>query len=185
MRIKVVGTAVVAFLTLAALPTAAQAQVQNTPTPKHRLAGSYYWQQNTPRDSYYWQQSKPPEQKPAPKPEPKPETKPGAKITAAMLVGKWDVNVETQQGAMQSLLVLKADPKNAARVTGTITSQMGEAPVEGEVTDGTLTFWISMEANGSTLSITFTGKTQKDGSLAGTMDFGQGEISWTATKAKN
>ncbi len=30
------------------------------------------------------------------------------------------------------------------------------------------------------MSVTFVGTLQKDGSLAGTLEFGQGEIPWTA-----
>jgi hypothetical protein len=87
-----------------------------------------------------------------------------------------------QTGAVESTLDLKVDGK---KVTGTLQSQMGEAKVEGEIADGKLTFWFSMDANGQTLNITFVGTSQKDGSLAGTLSFGQGDLNWTATKAKN
>jgi hypothetical protein len=169
-------------------------------TPKHRLAGSYYWQQPTPPQtkpdpksltpkhrltgSYYWQQTPPPQTKPDPKPEPKPAAKPNAKVTAATLAGKWSVNVETSNGPMESALELKADPKDAKKLAGTIVSQMGEAPIEGEFAEGKLTLWLTMNANGSEMSVTFTGEVQKDGSLSGTLDFGQGAIPWTAVRVK-
>ena len=150
-----------------------QGQTQTNITPKHRLAGSYYWQQ-----------APPPPAKPDPKPEAKPEAKPDSKVTAASLAGKWTVNVETSNGPMQSALELKADPKEATKLAGTIVSPMGEAPIEAELKDGTLTMWLTMSANGSEMTVTFTGTVQKDGSLAGTLDYGQGAIPWTAVRVK-
>jgi len=110
----------------------------------------------------------------------KPEAKPEA--TASPFAGKWNVNVQNPNGAVESTMDLKVDGK---KVTGTLQSQMGDAKLEGEIADGKLTFWFSMDANGQTLNITFVGTSQKDGSLAGTLSFGQGDLNWTATKAKN
>jgi hypothetical protein len=118
-------------------------------------------------------QAQPPTQA---KPEAKPET------AASPFAGKWNVNVQNPNGAVESTLDLKVDGK---KVSGTLQSQMGNATVEGEITDAKLTFWFSMDANGQTLNITFVGTSQKDGSLAGTLSFGQGDFNWTATKAKN
>jgi hypothetical protein len=92
------------------------------------------------------------------------------------------VNVQNPNGAVESTLDLKVDGK---KVSGTLQSQMGNTTVEGEIAEGKLTFWFSMDANGQTLNITFVGTSQKDGSLAGTLSFGQGDLNWTATKAKN
>ena len=110
----------------------------------------------------------------------KPEAKPEA--TASPFAGKWNVSIQGPNGAVDSTLDLKVDGK---KIAGTIQSQMGEAKLEGEIADEKMTFWFSMDANGQTLNITFVGTSQKDGSLAGTLSFGQGEMNWTATKAKN
>jgi hypothetical protein len=110
----------------------------------------------------------------------KPEAKPEA--AASPFAGKWNVNVQNPNGAIDSTMDLKVDGK---KVSGTLQSQMGEAKLEGEIADAKLTFWFSMDANGQTLNITFVGTAQKDGSLAGTLSFGQGDLNWTATKAKN
>jgi hypothetical protein len=110
----------------------------------------------------------------------KPEAKPDA--AASPFAGKWNVNVQNPNGGVESTLDLKVDGK---KVTGTLTSEMGNATVQGEIADTKLTFSFSMDANGQTLNITFVGTTQKDGSLAGTLSFGQGDLNWTATKAKN
>jgi hypothetical protein len=122
--------------------------------------------------------AKPQESKPEPKPE---DAKPA---TAATLAGKWTVHIESPQGAMESNLEMKADPKDAKKVAGSFVSQFGEAVVEGEVIDGKLTFWITVDAGGGGMSVTFIGAPQKDGSLAGTFNFGQGEMPWTAVRVK-
>lgn len=118
-------------------------------------------------------QGQPPSQS---KPESKTET------TASPFVGKWNVNIQGPNGAVESTLDLKVDGK---KIAGTIQSQMGEAKLEGEIADAKMTFWFSMDVNGQALNVTFVGTSQKDGSLAGTLNFGQGEMNWTATKAKN
>lgn len=132
------------------------------------------------------QSAPPPQTPPQSKPqEPKAETKPEAKpATAATLAGKWTVNIESPNGAMESALEMKADPSDAKKVTGTIVSQMGEAAVEGEVVEGKLTFWLTITGGGGEISVTFVGTQQKDGSLAGTFNFGQGEMPWTAVRVK-
>ena len=120
--------------------------------------------------------------KPDPKPEPKPDAKPDA---APAVMGKWTMTIESPNGQMQSALDLKADPKDAKKLTGTLSSQMGETAVEGEFAEGKLTFRITFDANGTSMAIAFAATVQKDGSLSGTFDFGQGEMPWTAVRAKN
>jgi hypothetical protein len=41
-----------------------------------------------------------------------------------------------------------------------------------------------MAASSGELNVTFAGTQQKDGSLAGSLNYGQGEATWTAVKAK-
>ena len=148
--------AVVAALAIAATPVTAIASSQ---TLTHRTTGPW--------------QGKPEQQKPEP-----------TKAPAAGVAGKWAVNIAGPSGAVESSLDLKADPKDAQKITGTIASQMGEAALTGTFVDGKLTFAFSMDANGQQLNVTFNGALQKDGSLAGTLSFGQGDLTWTATRAK-
>jgi hypothetical protein len=130
-------------------------------------------------------QATPPQTKPDPKAEAKPEAKADPKGgTAAALAGKWDVNIENPNGAMQAMFELKTDAKDAKKVMGTISSQVGEAALEGTVVDGKLTFNFTMNANGTDLPVAFAGTLQKDGSLAGTLEYGQGPVPWTAMKQK-
>lgn len=157
MKIRVLASLMSATLTVALMPAVSAQGQSQTPPPAP---------------------SKPQE----PKPEPKSDAKP---TTAATLAGKWTVSVETQQGAMDSSLDMKVDPKDAKKVIGTIASQMGEAAVEGEVVEGKLTFWITIDGGGGSMSVTFVGTLQKDGSLAGTFNFGQGELPWTAVRVRD
>jgi glucose/arabinose dehydrogenase len=126
-------------------------------------------------------QQGPPQGQTQSKPDPKPEAKPEATPDIATVAGKWNVNIETPNGAIQSALELKVDGK---KVAGAISSQMGEAVLEGEIAEGKLTFWFTMDANGTSISVTFAGTMQKDGSLAGTLEYGQGDVPWTATRVK-
>ena len=132
------------------------------------------------------QQTTPPAQTPPSpsKPDEKEKPKPDAKA-APTVAGKWNLSVETQQGAMASVLDLKVDGK---KVTGTITSQMGPdpAPIEGEFTDGKLTLSLSFQGSNGTMQIAFNGAFKEDGTLAGTMDIAAQnmQIPWKAERVK-
>jgi len=117
--------------------------------------------------------AKPTEQKPAPA---------GEKPAAASVAGKWTVTIDIQGQQRTSNLDLKVE---GTKLTGTINSELGEAQLAGEYADGKLKFGFTMDANGTPLQVGFIGAVQKDGTLAGTLDFGQGEIPWTAVRAKN
>ncbi len=107
---------------------------------------------------------------------PKPEQK-----APASIAGKWDMTVETDQGQMQTLLEVKLDGK---KVTGTITGPQGAGPIEGEFVDNKLTFTMSFDSPNGSMSIGFTA-TFKDDALSGTLDFGQGQVPWHATRSKS
>ena len=109
------------------------------------------------------------------------ESKPEAKKEAPSVAGKWNVSVDTPSGSRASTLDLKVDGK---KVTGTMASEMGETPVAGEYADGKLTFSITIDAGGQQLTLAFVGAFKADGTIAGTIDFGQGEMAWTAARAK-
>jgi hypothetical protein len=122
----------------------------------------------------------PPAQQSAPdeKEKPKADAKP-----APALAGKWNMSLETQQGAMASVLDLKVDGK---KVTGTISSQMGEAPIEGEFADGKLTLTMSYQGSNGSMQLAFTGALKDDGTMAGTMDIPSQNIQmpWKAERVK-
>ena len=117
--------------------------------------------------------AKPTEQKPAPA---------GEKPAAVNIAGKWTVTIDLQGQQRTSTLDLKVE---GTKLTGTINSELGEAQLAGEFADGKLKFGFTMDANGTPLQVGFVGAVQKDGTLAGTLDFGQGEIPWSAVRPKN
>jgi len=101
----------------------------------------------------------------------------------ASIAGKWNMSVDVpQQGPMNSVLLLKQDGK---KLTGTLTGPQGEVPVEGEYTDGKISFAMSFQGSNGSMSLGFSGALKDNGTLAGTLDFGQGQtLNWTAERAK-
>lgn len=106
---------------------------------------------------------------------------PAANAAAAKVDGKWAMNVETPQGAMDVALELKSEGK---KITGTITSPQGDAPLEGEYADGKIAFAISIESPEGAMAIGFAGAMKDDGTMAGTLTGPFGEAPWTASRVK-
>ena len=101
---------------------------------------------------------------------------------AASYVGKWTLDLQSPQGAMQLGLDVKIDAAN--KVTGTIESPNGPANIAGEFKDGVLGFAISFDAGGQAIEIWFESSI-KDGKLAGTMYLGDmGSFPFTGARAK-
>lgn len=120
----------------------------------------------------------------APPPAAQPEAKAPAADpkAAASYVGKWTMDLQGPQGAMQIALDVKIDAAN--KVTGTIESPQGPANIAGEFKDATLGFAINFDAGGQMLEIFFE-STLKEGKLAGTMYLGDmGSFPFTAVRAK-
>ncbi len=113
------------------------------------------------------------EQKPAPK---------GEEKAAASIAGKWTMSLETQNGTMTPGLDFKQDGK---KVSGTLSSPQGDAPLAGEYAEGKLTFNVSFQGNNGEVQLVFAASLKPDGTLAGTMNFGQGEMTWTASRVKD
>lgn len=101
----------------------------------------------------------------------------------AGVAGNWSISVAAQDGQMSAGMALKQDGQ---KVTGTFTSDhTGEAPVEGQYVDGTLTFTIPLHGGTDpSMRVDFTGKLKADGTLAGTLTGPMGEMSWTASRVK-
>lgn len=95
--------------------------------------------------------------------------------------GKWAMNVETPQGAMDVALDLKSEGK---KITGTISSPQGDAPLEGEFDDGKIMFAISIDSPEGAMAIGFAGAMKEDGTMAGTLTGPFGEAPWSASRVK-
>ena len=95
------------------------------------------------------------------------------------VAGGWSLTFQTDQGAIDADMTLKQDGQ---KVTGTLTSPQGEAPLEGTFTDGKLLLSLTVDAQGQTLVITFNGALEKD-TLKGDVDFGGfGAAQWSAKR---
>jgi len=105
-----------------------------------------------------------------------------AQAGPAAIDGTWNMTVTGPDGSpMAVTAVFKTEGK---KVTGSLTSQMGEVALEGEYEAGKLAFGISMDGPEGPMRIGFAGTFKDDGSLAGMASGPFGEIPWTATKTK-
>lgn len=91
--------------------------------------------------------------------------------------GKWKMTVDVESADRVSTLEIKLDGK---KVSGTLTPPSGEYPIVGEFSDGTLRFTSQYRD----LVLNFTGALKDDGTLAGTLDYGEGPANWTAERIK-
>src|SRR5262245_62080870 len=105
------------------------------------------------------------------------------KANTANVAGKWTISVTTDQSPMSAAMSLAQD---GAKVKGTFTNEhTGEVPLEGQFSNGTLTF--AIVAHGGTdaaARFDFTGKMKDDGTLEGTLKGPMGEMNWTATRTR-
>jgi hypothetical protein len=100
-------------------------------------------------------------------------------LAQAGVAGAWTLTFQTDQGAIDADMTLTQDGQ---KVTGSLVSPQGEAPIEGTFNDGKLLLSMSVDAQGQALVITFNGALEKD-TLKGDVDFGGfGSAQWSATR---
>jgi hypothetical protein len=122
-------------------------------------------------------------QQQAPPATPKPTAPPAAAPAPASPAGKWNMNLESPNGAMAVALEVKVDAAN--KVTGTLEGPQGPTAIAGEVKDGVLGFSISFDAGGTAMEIYFEGKINPEGKMAGTVSLGDmGTFPFTAERVK-
>ena len=110
---------------------------------------------------------------------PKPEQKPEQKTDS--VAGNWIMSLEGPQGPMQITLVMQQE---GTKVTGTLTSQMGETTLEGTFEAGKLAFSITFEGGSGTMQLYFAAELKEDGTLAGVLSGPMGDMPWVAERAK-
>jgi hypothetical protein len=94
--------------------------------------------------------------------------------------GTWDLVVNGPQGANTAVMTLK---KNADKLTGTISGDRGELPVEGEQKDKAVSLWLTVQTGNGPLNITLSG-TLAGESMSGTLNMGgAGQAEWTAKRS--
>ncbi len=92
------------------------------------------------------------------------------------VAGKWDLVVKSPHGDIAMGLDLK---QGGETVTGTLLNFRGQdLPVKGEYAGGELA--LATPDDGIALSAKF----KSDGSLAGYLSTGMGDLTWTGTRAK-
>ncbi|MEO6239510.1 MAG: hypothetical protein ABIQ52_21135 [Vicinamibacterales bacterium] len=99
----------------------------------------------------------------------------------ANVLGTWNATVTTTQGAIPTQLKLR---KEGEKIVGTISSDMGEAPVEAQVKGKDVTVWFDFQGQGGTVAIELSGTVDGD-AIKGTMGMaGQAAGEWAATRVK-
>lgn len=112
-----------------------------------------------------------------------PQAPPAAppKADAVTIAGNWNIQLDAGQGPMDIAATIKLDGK---KLTGMLSSQMGDVPLEGEYAEGKVTFAISFDGGGGAMSITFVGTLKDNDNVTGTMSGPMGEIPWVGKRVK-
>lgn len=101
---------------------------------------------------------------------------------AADAIGTWNASFNTQQGVIPATLKIQ---KSGDKLTGTITSQEGESPLEAELKGKALTVWFNYSTGGQAIPVEMTGTVDGD-SAKGTMSAGGNPAGdWTAARVKD
>ncbi len=104
------------------------------------------------------------------------------KPAAIDVTGKWESTVESPQGALVSAATYKQDGET---LTGTHVGQMGELALKGTVKGDQISYTITVDMGGQSLTISYSGKVSGD-TITGTADFGgMGSGNWSAKRKKS
>ena len=101
---------------------------------------------------------------------------------AADIAGSWDVTFNAQQGPIPGKLTFK---KDGAKIIGTVTSQVGESPLEAEVKGKAVTVWFSVTMQQGPIAIQLDGTVDGDTIKGSIGAGGQTAGTWVATKSKD
>ena len=108
---------------------------------------------------------------------PPPPPPPAAKVTDVS--GTWELNVESPMGSRASDAIFT---QTGETLGGKMVSPRGEVPLTGTVKGDTVNFSITVNAQGQTLQIDYTGTVTGD-AMSGTVVFGSfGDGKWTGKK---
>jgi len=107
--------------------------------------------------------------------------KPAETKEKATYAGKWNMSMQSPNGAFAATVEIILDKEDPKKVSGTIISEMGTMPVYGELDGETL--WFAVSPDG-TMEIWWYANLQEDGSLAGALDMQGNQIPFTATRVK-
>ena len=86
------------------------------------------------------------------------------------LTGTWNVSVELPNMTANPTVVLKQEGE---KLTGEyVSAQYGKWPITGTLKGSDVNFWFAMNVEGNALNVTYTGTVDKDGSLKGSVNYG-------------
>ena len=102
-------------------------------------------------------------------------------LSKVAIDGKWNMSLDGPQGPMAILMTLKLD---GTKVTGSLNSQMGDTPLEGQYAEGVLNFGITFDGGGGSMQIAFAGKLTDENTMAGSLSGPMGDIPWSAVRVK-
>ena len=96
------------------------------------------------------------------------------------VTGAWLFQVATPNGIGSPTFNFKQEGE---KLTGQYKGAFGEAPVTGTVKDNKIEFTLKVEVQGQTLTLTYTGTIEKDGTMKGTVAMGDvGSGTWTGKR---
>ena len=106
---------------------------------------------------------------------------PGAKAAKAPnLAGEWVLTISSQMGAQDSAMSVQ---QTGNQLAGTVSGQMGSAPMTGKVDGSKVDFAFTIEFGGNSIKVEQAGTIEPDGTMKGTAKFGQfGEGTFLAKK---
>ena len=110
--------------------------------------------------------------------------KPEAPATSTTsLTGTWNLSIELPNMTATPTMVLKQEGE---KLTGEYVSQQyGKYAITGTIKGADVSFWFGMNVEGTALNVTYTGKVDKDGKIAGTVNYGDMmNGTFTASKQK-
>ena len=99
------------------------------------------------------------------------------------LTGDWNLSVELPNMTATPALTLKQD---SDKLTGDyVSAQYGKFPLKGTVKGSEVSFTFTMSVEGTGMDVTYTGAVDKDGNMAGSVNYGDMMSGrFTATKKK-
>jgi len=108
---------------------------------------------------------------------------PAAAPAKVDLTGDWNLSVELPDMTATPTLTIKQDGE---KLTGDyVSTQYGKFPLKGTVKGSEVTFSFTMTVEGNGLDVTYTGTVDKDGGMAGSVNYGEmmsGRFSGTKKK---
>jgi hypothetical protein len=86
------------------------------------------------------------------------------------LTGTWNVSVELPSMNANPTVILKQEGE---KLTGDyVSAQYGKFPVTGTIKGADVNFWFAMNVEGNALNVTYSGTVEKDGTLKGSVNYG-------------